>query len=354
MTAKSPGRSAVVRTVVYPVTFFVLVSAVLLVIYARSLLIPLAIAILVWFLLNAIMTAIGRITVGSWRPPQWLRLILSFVIVTAGVVFMVEVVSGTIGAMSAKLPAYQENLQRLVTGLGKAVGMDQIPVTADILKEIDFAKWLGSLLGALSNLAGQAGIIFIYIVFLLLEQRSFDRKIDVLFPDAGRQDKVRDLLEQMATKIRTYLLIKTAMAILSGVVAYVVMVAVALDFAAFWAFFTVITYYIPTVGSLVALVFPVAFALVQFDSVVPALIILVVSGGLQTVVGNVLEPRLMGRSLNLSAFVLIVSLFVWGAVWGVAGMFLCVPMMVIIMIVCSTFERTRPIAVILSSDGEID
>ena len=354
MAGRTVDRSEALRTIISPVAFLALVTTVLLIIYAQSLLIPLAIAILIWFLLNALMAAFGRISVGRWQPPQWLRLLFSMLIVVAGIVFTVEVISTTIGSMSSKAPNYQANVKKLLDNLSQALGLEHLPVTSDILKEIDIGTWVGAILTALSNLAGQVGIIFIYVLFLLIDQRSFDKKIGVLFPDPERQAKVRGLLEKMATQIRTYLLIKTGMAILSGLVAYVVMVAVGLDFAAFWAFFTVLTYYIPTIGSLLALVFPVAFAVVQFDTFVPALIILVVSGGLQTVIGNVLEPRLMGRSLNLSAFVLIVSLFVWGAIWGVAGMFLCVPITVILMIICSSFERTRPIAVILSSDGELD
>ena len=83
------------------------------------------------------------------------------------------------------------------------------------------------------------------------------------------------------------------------------------------------------------------------------LIVLLVFGTIQIVTANVIEPAIMGRSLNLSPLVVIVSLMVWGAIWGVVGMFLCVPIMVVLLIVLAQFEATRPVAVLLSADGRI-
>jgi predicted PurR-regulated permease PerM len=93
--------------------------------------------------------------------------------------------------------------------------------------------------------------------------------------------------------------------------------------------------------------------LVQFDHLTPFLIVLFVFGTIQVVTANVIEPAIMGRTLNLSPLVVIVSLMVWGTMWGVVGMFLCVPIMVVGLIVLAQFETTRPIAVLLSADGRI-
>ena len=112
-------------------------------------------------------------------------------------------------------------------------------------------------------------------------------------------------------------------------------------------------YYIPTVGSILAIVAPALLTLVQFDHLTPFLIVLFVFGTIQIVMANVIEPAIMGRSLNLSPLVVIVSLMVWGTIWGVVGMFLCVPIMVVLLIVLAHFETTRPVAVLLSADGEI-
>ncbi len=112
-------------------------------------------------------------------------------------------------------------------------------------------------------------------------------------------------------------------------------------------------YYIPTVGSILAIIAPALLTLVQFDHLTPFLIVLFVFGTIQVVTANVIEPAIMGRSLNLSPLVVIVSLVLWGTIWGVVGMFLCVPIMVVALIVLAQFETTRPVAVLLSADGRI-
>jgi predicted PurR-regulated permease PerM len=98
---------------------------------------------------------------------------------------------------------------------------------------------------------------------------------------------------------------------------------------------------------------PALLTLVQFDHLTPFLVVLFVIGTIQIVMANVIEPAVMGRSLNLSPLVVIVSLMVWGNIWGVVGMFLCVPITVVLMIVFAHFETTRPVAVLLSADGRI-
>ena len=130
--------------------------------------------------------------------------------------------------------------------------------------------------------------------------------------------------------------------------------AVGVDFAAFWALVIFLLNYIPIIGALLGVTFPSLLALVQFESVGPFLVTSLALGAAQFVVSNLIEPRLMGRKLNLSPLVIILSLAFWGMLWGVVGMILCVPIMVILMIICGHFAPTRPIAIMLSSDGEID
>jgi predicted PurR-regulated permease PerM len=107
------------------------------------------------------------------------------------------------------------------------------------------------------------------------------------------------------------------------------------------------------VGPIIGIIFPLVFSIVQFASVWPILIVAIGVGVTQAAIANIVEPKLMGSSLNLSPLIVIVSLVVWGTIWGVTGMFLCVPIMVILMIVLSNFPQSRPVAVLLSSDGRL-
>ena len=105
---------------------------------------------------------------------------------------------------------------------------------------------------------------------------------------------------------------------------------------------------------MVATTFPAAYCLLQFGSLDEALIVLLVIASIQVLVGNIIEPRLMGSSMNISPLVTIVSLTFWGAIWGITGMFLSIPITVVMMIIMSQFPKTRPVAIMLSEKGTIE
>lgn len=128
---------------------------------------------------------------------------------------------------------------------------------------------------------------------------------------------------------------------------------VGLDFAEFWALLIFFLNYIPNIGAIVATAFPAALALIQFESWWPFLEVTSGIVAIQFFVGNFLEPRLLGKSLNLSPLVILFALALWGAIWGVLGMFLSVPITVMMMIIFAHFDVTRPIAILLSQDGYI-
>ena len=128
---------------------------------------------------------------------------------------------------------------------------------------------------------------------------------------------------------------------------------VGLDFAEFWALLVFILNFIPTIGSIVATALPGLLGLVQFESWKPVLILLIGITAIQQSLGNFIEPNLMGITLNLSPLVVVMSLLLWGMLWGIVGMFLCVPITVILVIILGNFPSTQWVAVLLSKDGRI-
>ena len=125
------------------------------------------------------------------------------------------------------------------------------------------------------------------------------------------------------------------------------------DFAGLWGLLILLLNFIPTVGSIVATLFPAIIALAQSDAYGLFVLVLLGIGVLQICIGNILEPRLMGSSFNLSPVVILLNLALWNAIWGIPGMFLCVPFLIIVAIVLSHFPQTRSIAIMLSSDGNL-
>jgi AI-2 transport protein TqsA len=135
---------------------------------------------------------------------------------------------------------------------------------------------------------------------------------------------------------------------------YIALKMIGVDFPVFWAVLIFLLNYIPTIGSMIATLFPVVFALLQFGTYGPALTVVVFVGSIQVLVGNILEPKWMGNSLNVSSLVVLLALAFWGWLWGVTGMILCVPITVMAVIVCAQFPQSRSIAVLLSEQGNVD
>jgi predicted PurR-regulated permease PerM len=196
-------------------------------------------------------------------------------------------------------------------------------------------------------------IIAIYVGFLLAEEHVLPEKIRHLHKDPDKAQRIAELATEVSDSIQRYIGMKTVVSLLTAIVSYVVLVFVGVDFAAIWALLVFFLNFIPTIGSIIGAVFPSLLALVQFDTLTPFLIVAIGLGGTQFIIGNIIEPAYMGRSLNLSSFMILLALSFWGLVWGLAGMFLAVPMMVMTGIVCAQFNGLRWVSVILSSDGKL-
>jgi predicted PurR-regulated permease PerM len=188
---------------------------------------------------------------------------------------------------------------------------------------------------------------------MFLEQASFSSKLNALAKDDERRKQITRIINHISKDIRTYFGIKMFTSALTGFLSYGIMKWVGLDFAEFWGLLIFLMNFIPTIGSIIATVFPSILALVQFDTFTPFLIIAGGIGLLQFLIGNLLEPKMMGNTLNMSPLVILLALAFWGAIWGIPGMILSVPVTVISIIICANFPTTRPFAILLSKDGRV-
>jgi len=337
------------RLSAFGITFGIAALTTYVMVTGRDLLIPFAIAVMIWY----VIIALSRLLEVHLKLPGWLSLTASIVFFLVVLGLIVEMISGNIASVRDAAPVYQANLEKLVQR-GMTLGVfEEVPTIAHVIDQVDVKAVIGGVAGAVAKVAGNAGLILIYVIFLLAEQRTFSRKIEALFPETERRKEVQFILSDIQKRTQTYIAVKTLLSLLTGVISYVVLVAVGLDLAGFWAFVIFLLAYIPTIGSLLGVIFPALMALLQFGGGSEFLIIAVGLGAAQLVIGNVLEPRMMGKSLNLSSLVVIVSLAVWGSIWGVTGMFLSVPITVVLMIVLAEFKQTRPIAILLSADGKV-
>jgi predicted PurR-regulated permease PerM len=154
--------------------------------------------------------------------------------------------------------------------------------------------------------------------------------------------------------VQQYVALKTLVSLATGILSYFSLLFIGVDAPAFWAFLIFVLNYIPNIGSLIATLFPAIFALFQFGELTQGFLVLLIVGSIQMVIGNFAEPRIMGNSLNISPLVVLLTLAVWGVMWGITGMLLSVPITIILIIIMAEFPSTRPVAILLSQDGQLN
>lgn len=324
-----------------------------LMVVAESILLPFVTAIFIVILLDSLTIRLSSIRMRGWTMPGWAAQTISILIFIGAFVALGNLIRSNIAAVSAAIPGYETNIRALLEKGLVLVGATELPSIRDVINQIDVGKTLGTTVSALAAVTGNALTIIFYVVFILMEQVTFGRKVDALFQKTDDRRRAKAMIDQITRDIQTYIGLKTFVSAITGILSYIVMALVDVDFAAFWAVLIFILNFIPYIGSLVGVAFPAVLTLVQFDSLVPFAVITTVLTAVQLAVGNLIEPRLMGRSLNLSPLVILLSLAIFGQIWGIVGMVLSMPFMVIAMIVCAGFETTRPVAVLLSSTGNV-
>ena len=320
----------------------------------RAVLIPLALAVLIWQLINAVSARVQGIRIGGYAPNRWHRLVAGVLVIALALWLVVNLIARNVGAVSANASVFEANLLALLPRIAGLFGLPAPESVGDLVDQIELDVLIRSMTATLAGFVGSIGLVALYVAFMLVEQETFDRKIDALFADPEKAGAARAALGQIERRIERYLWIKTLMSLVTAALSWAVLALIGCQNASFWALVIFMLNFIPVVGSLLSVVFPALLVLVQFGSFGPFFASLILLTAIQIGVGNVLEPRLMGSSLNLSPMAILVALAVWGGLWGVAGMFLCVPITVIVMIVCAHFESTRPMAVLLSADGRLD
>ncbi|WP_456448147.1 AI-2E family transporter [Thiolapillus sp.] len=324
-----------------------------LLVIGKSLLIPFAIAVMLWYVIEAIAAHFRRFSIRDYYPFERFSVIPALAVVILLLMGLVQMIGDTVNQVSIAAPSYEDNINKIMSQFSNLTGVEIAPRLQHWLGSLNLGKIISNIAGAIMAIAGNAGLVAIYVAFLLLEERYFHIKLCIMFPDLERRRKIENMLQDIQVQIRQYLYIKTLVSALTGIISYAILVWVGVDYAPFWALLIFMLNFIPTIGSLIAVLLPTALSLVQFDTLTPFVTLLVSLGSVQMIIGNVLEPRVMGSSLNLSPLVVILALSLWGEIWGITGMFLSVPITVIAMIVLASFPATRTIAVAMSENGRL-
>lgn len=325
----------------------------------RTILIPLLVAVFLWYLINAI-SAYGRKILPFKTPKEHsihpfsarlfdcmahlgaLGLLLGLICL-----FFTQVRPMFSELMTA-LPMLQQKLVDFGQFISQKIGIE---FNATMLPNITkIATNVGT---SLATIATSLGMISVYLIFMFVEQTTFDKKFAALFKNATQLKKMRYITDSIDINMKKYLFMKTVISAATGLMSYCWLHMIGLEFAGIWAFIVFIANYIPTIGSFVACSMPIMFSLITAPGLDQPILTSAGLISLQIIFGNILEPRLTGSTLNLSTLAILINLVFWGLLWGVAGMFFSVPLLVATFIITAQFDSTRWIAVLLSADGQI-
>jgi predicted PurR-regulated permease PerM len=316
-------------------------------VYAKSIITP--------FLLALFISIICEQPV-SWlvkrKIPRWLALI----IVIFGLIFLFSgfafLIGGTISSFSGNLSKYESTLTSIsdsftnfLNDKGLKIPQDQI---FNLVQPAKILEFTANALNKLLNMMGNTFLIFLIILFTLMEFGSFSVKAKAILIGS---DKSVSYFSTILQNIRHYLGIKTLICLLTGVLIYIALLIIGVDYPLLWALIAGLMNYIPNIGSIIAAIPAVLFALVQLGF----------GGALWTlgsfmlvnnVLGNFVEPRIMGKGLGLSPLVVFLSLLFWGFILGPVGMFLSVPFTMTIKIILEQNEKTKWFAILLGTPDE--
>ncbi|MGM0576942.1 MAG: AI-2E family transporter [Myxococcota bacterium] len=334
----------------------------------RNLLLTIIAAVLVGLVLHytapvTVLFAIAAFLAVLLRPVvRWLDGYMPRVFSMTAVVLGIGGILGGVGtamyvqleALLERLPVYADRLALLAgefTVFAERLGV-QIAPTAEQVMDSGvglLTSWLGSLL----TTSGTGLLILVTMFFMLTEANMIRRKLTLVF-DEDQCRRIVGSLDSATRKIKDYLTTKTLVSLSTGTLTGLVTWSLDVDFPFVWASLAFLLNYIPHLGSVVATVAPTLMALVQHESPTTGMLTLMMLGSVQMVLGNIIEPRLMGRSLSLSPLVVFVSLLFWGWFWGLPGVLLAVPLTAVLKIACEHIPALRTFGLLLGDAKAVE
>lgn len=282
------------------------------------------------------------------RVPRALATTLTLLLDAGVLSGVVALALGSITDLRAALPRYGaafDALHRDVVAMLARAGASEDALGLDrILGALDVGSLVGTVLSEVTLVVSNVLLVVILVAFALFEHVAFERKLQILLGGNGNLERVADA----ARRVQRYLVVKTAISALVGLLVWACLAAIGVDFPLLWALLTFLLNYVPTIGPALATIPPVLIALLSLGPG-GALAALVCQLVVHVVVGNVIEPRVFGEALGISTFVVMVSMVAWGWLWGPVGALLAVPLTRILVSVLELSPETRWLALLLLS-----
>lgn len=331
-----------------------IIGSILILKFFGNLLKPLVVAIIFWYIIRVMSNYITLIKFGKIEFPDWLAKLISLLIIIFTIYTFVDILAVNLKQIVSKVDHYNSRQDNLLSQGAEFLGFEDFENDIkDLPGSSELRPYLAKLANGLSKGVGYTIIIIIYLIFILVEEFIFKKKITFIYQNARNYDEMKKVIDQMNNSIKRYLTVKTFASLLTAVFGYAALLIIGVDFPLLWAFIIFTFNFIPYIGSFAATLLPAIFAALQFNSFSYFIWTFILVQVAQTIVANFIEPRIVGKSLNLSPLVVFVALTIWGTIWGILGMIIAVPITSILVIVMAQFPNTRFVSVLLSGSGDV-
>ena len=309
----------------------------------RSISMPLAFAFFITILVHPLQQKLAT------KMPRWLSLILVLLLLCAIVGLAIGALSLSGEIIEPKLPQYLDRLKE-IANMAQAWASDRgLPFPQLTSQSVSASSQLTQrAIGGVNSLLSVISLTVLTIsllVLLLLEVTQYRKKVQRAF-STPTGDRLINAVGNTSKKLRRYLWVMTLTSLLTGILTIVWCFIIGVDLAFVWGLIAFVLNYIPTIGSVIAVIPPTLIAFL-FNGVGRGIATLIGLAAIQVVMGNFVDPRVQGKSLQLSPFVALFSIAFWGWVWGIPGAILGVPMTVSIILFCQEFKITQPVAILL-------
>ncbi|MDA3946426.1 MAG: AI-2E family transporter [Helicobacteraceae bacterium] len=286
----------------------------------------------------------------SWLIHKKVPTILALFAVVGGLVIIVSLLGVLVGtsvqSFSENIPVYEDKLQIQLSSLTEMLTRHGL-IKGDLISAFDptrLMQYSATVLKGAGSVLTNSFMIFLIIIFILLESTHFSRKLEMADGERETMKHVNEVL----TKIKRYMALKAVISLVTGIIVTIVLTMIGLDYAVLWGLVAFLFNFIPNIGSILAAVPAVLLALVQLGTF-GAMEVGIVYFTINIIIGSIIEPRIMGQGLGMSTLVVFLSLIFWGWLLGPIGMLLSIPLTIMIKILLYTNENTRWLAVLMGN-----
>lgn len=338
------GQSAVRVAII----FLAVVAAGALVRVFKDILAPLVVATFLLLLIDALSRDLDS---RFPKVPQLARLLAAGVLIVAAFAALIVLLVFQGPPFAIELRGVEPRLNLLIATTTHMLGQASFTLH-DMFGRADPSQEFGHAFAAARGAITFAGLVMIFLGFLLASRAAFSSKLDRLYSSQHHRQQARRVFESIREAVEDYVRLVTFKALLIAIIAFGVMMALGVESALFVAFLVFLAAFVPIVGAFAGAVIPALVALAQFGDVTKPAIIIAGLGVAVFVIDNILMPKLQGDELNIDPLLVLVSIGVWGLLLGPTGALLSTPLTVTAMAVAAEFDGARWLAVLISKDGQ--